>query len=199
MSNDPLDNSDGGLSAEVAVLDRTNPELDYGRARTDRRHIFNAALVWMLPTLEDKSSAMRSVFGDWEVAGIVGAASGQPLTVHTGSILGLSGGPSGTGYTDNQRPNQVVGQPCHPSGGLPEQILNPAAYTHTSVAIADALKAVALPAVEVHLSNVHAREPYRHQSFVAPVCVGTIGGFGARGYALALDAVLDLLEEKTKS
>lgn len=78
-------------------------------------------------------------------------------------------------------------------------IINPAAYTHTSVAIADALRAVALPAVEVHLSNVHAREPYRHQSFVAPVCVGTIGGFGARGYTLALDAVLDLLEEKSKS
>jgi 3-dehydroquinate dehydratase-2 len=78
-------------------------------------------------------------------------------------------------------------------------IINPAAYTHTSVAIADALRAVALPAVEVHLSNVHAREPYRHQSFVAPVCVGTIGGFGPRGYALALDAVLDLLEEKKKS
>ena len=75
-------------------------------------------------------------------------------------------------------------------------VINPAAYTHTSVAIADALRAVALPAVEVHLSNVHAREPYRHQSFVAPVCVGTIGGFGARGYTLALDAVLDLLEEK---
>jgi 3-dehydroquinate dehydratase-2 len=78
-------------------------------------------------------------------------------------------------------------------------IINPAAYTHTSVAIADALRAVGLPAVEVHLSNVHAREPYRHQSFVAPVCVGTIGGFGARGYTLALDAVLDLLEEKSKS
>ncbi len=78
-------------------------------------------------------------------------------------------------------------------------IINPAAYTHTSIAIADALRAVALPAVEVHLSNVHARESYRHQSFVAPVCVGTIGGFGARGYALALDAVLDLLEEKAKS
>jgi 3-dehydroquinate dehydratase II len=78
-------------------------------------------------------------------------------------------------------------------------IINPAAYTHTSVAIADALRAVGLPAVEVHLSNVHAREPYRHQSFVAPVCVGTIGGFGARGYALALDAVLDLLEGNLKS
>ncbi|HWE31359.1 MAG TPA: type II 3-dehydroquinate dehydratase [Polyangia bacterium] len=77
-------------------------------------------------------------------------------------------------------------------------IINPAAYTHTSVAIADALRAVALPAVEVHLSNVHAREPFRQQSFVAPVCVGTIGGFGARGYTLALDAVLDLLEQKAK-
>jgi len=75
-------------------------------------------------------------------------------------------------------------------------VLNAGAYTHTSIAIGDALKAVGLPAVEVHLSNVHAREPYRHQSFVAPVCVGTIGGFGARGYTLALDAVLDLLEEK---
>jgi 3-dehydroquinate dehydratase-2 len=77
-------------------------------------------------------------------------------------------------------------------------IINPAAYTHTSLAIADALRAVALPAVEVHLSNVHAREPYRQQSFIAPVCVGTIGGFGARGYTLALDAVLDLLEDKNK-
>jgi len=131
LSNDPLDNSDGGLSAEVATLDRTNPDLDYGRARTDRRHVFNAALVYMLPTLEGKSSAIRSTLGDWEVAGIVGAASGQPLSVHTGSIPGLNGGPSGTGYTDNQRPNQVPGQACQPAGGPPEQILNPAAYTLT--------------------------------------------------------------------
>src|SRR5205807_658227 len=104
-SNDPLDNSDGGLTGEVAVLDRTNPELDYGRPRTDRTHIFNAALILMLPSLEDSSSGMRNVLGDWEVATIVSAASGLPLTVHTGSIPGLSGGPSGTGYNDNQRPN----------------------------------------------------------------------------------------------
>jgi 3-dehydroquinate dehydratase-2 len=75
-------------------------------------------------------------------------------------------------------------------------VINPAAYTHTSVAIADALRAVALPAVEVHLSNVHAREPYRQRSLVAPACVGTIGGFGAKSYALALDAMLDLVETK---
>jgi 3-dehydroquinate dehydratase-2 len=76
-------------------------------------------------------------------------------------------------------------------------VINPAAYTHTSVAIADALRAVGLPAVEVHLSNVHAREPFRRRSFVAPVCVGTIAGFGARSYTLALVAVLDILEDKT--
>jgi 3-dehydroquinate dehydratase-2 len=77
-------------------------------------------------------------------------------------------------------------------------IINPAAYTHTSVAIADALRAVGLPAVEVHLSNVHAREAFRRRSFVAPVVVGTVAGFGARSYTLALEAVLDLLEEKTE-
>jgi 3-dehydroquinate dehydratase-2 len=77
-------------------------------------------------------------------------------------------------------------------------VINPAAYTHTSIAIADALRAVALPAVEVHLSNVHAREEFRRQSFVAPVCIGTIGGFGARSYWYALDAVLDLLDPQNE-
>jgi 3-dehydroquinate dehydratase II len=77
-------------------------------------------------------------------------------------------------------------------------VINPAAYTHTSVAIADALKAVALPAVEVHLSNVHAREDFRRRSFVAAVCLGTIGGFGPRSYTLALDAVLDFIEHNEK-
>jgi len=74
-------------------------------------------------------------------------------------------------------------------------VINPAAYTHTSVAIADALRAVGLPAVEVHLSNLHKREPFRRRSLTAPACVGTIAGFGARSYYLALDAALDLLEE----
>lgn len=74
-------------------------------------------------------------------------------------------------------------------------VINPAAYTHTSVAIRDALSAVGLPAVEVHLSNLHRREPFRRRSLTAPACIGTIAGFGARSYYLALTAALDLLED----
>ena len=68
-------------------------------------------------------------------------------------------------------------------------IINPAAYTHTSVALQDALKAVGVPAIEVHLSNTHAREEFRHHSYVSPVAHGIVVGFGAYGYELALDGL----------
>ena len=75
-------------------------------------------------------------------------------------------------------------------------IINAGAYTHTSVALHDALKAVGLPAIEVHLSNVYKRESFRHHSFISPVAHGVICGFGVQSYELALDGMSGILNKK---
>jgi 3-dehydroquinate dehydratase-2 len=75
-------------------------------------------------------------------------------------------------------------------------ILNAGAYTHTSVALRDAISGSGAAAIEVHLSNVHAREHFRHRSLISAVCVGVIAGFGAASYTLALDAMLPVLEAR---
>ncbi len=74
-------------------------------------------------------------------------------------------------------------------------IINPAAYTHTSVAIRDAILATRIPAIEVHLSNIYAREEFRHQSLIAPVCVGQISGFGEASYYLAMEAARKIIRK----
>ena len=77
-------------------------------------------------------------------------------------------------------------------------IINPAAYTHTSVAIRDAIAAAGIKTIEVHLSNIYAREEFRQTSLIAPVCVGQISGFGANSYILAFWAALSLISSKKK-
>ncbi len=73
-------------------------------------------------------------------------------------------------------------------------LINPAAYTHTSVAIRDAISAVGIPAIEVHLSNIYSREEFRHTSLIAPVCHGQVSGFGVHSYILGLQAALKMIK-----
>lgn len=85
------------------------------------------------------------------------------------------------------------------AAGIDGIVINPAAYTHTSVALLDAIKACGLPCVEVHISNTHARESFRHTSLTAGVCLGQIMGFGACSYTLALDGLVNFLKERAKN
>lgn len=90
----------------------------------------------------------------------------------------------------------VLVDAIHEALGQHEGILiNPGAYTHTSVALRDAIAAVNLPTVEVHLSNIHKREEFRHHSYIAPVAIGQISGFGAQSYLLGLQALVHHLRK----
>ena len=87
---------------------------------------------------------------------------------------------------------ELVGWIQQAKGVFDVIVLNAAAYTHTSVALRDAIAAVGVPTIEIHLSNIHAREEFRHKSLIAPACRGQITGFGANSYVLAVEAATGL-------
>ncbi len=90
---------------------------------------------------------------------------------------------------------ELVNKIQEAKGNFDGIIMNPAAYTHTSVAIRDAILAVCIPTVEIHLSNIYKREEFRHTSMTAPACIGQIAGLGAIGYKLGLIAIVDYLKK----
>jgi 3-dehydroquinate dehydratase II len=97
-------------------------------------------------------------------------------------------------FFQSNHEGEIVDRICAARGVFDGILINPAAYTHTSVAIRDAIAASGTPCVEIHLSNIYAREEFRHTSLVSPVAMGTIMGFGPGSYSLGLQALIDLIE-----
>jgi 3-dehydroquinate dehydratase-2 len=91
-------------------------------------------------------------------------------------------------FRQSNSEGELVGWVQEAKGKFDAIVINAAGYTHTSVALRDAITAIAIPTIEIHLSNVHAREEFRHKSLIAPVCCGQIAGFGDKSYILALEA-----------
>lgn len=125
--------------------------------------------------------------------GLYGAATladVETLCAETGQRLGLE-----IDFMQSNHEGALVDAIQAARGTAQGIVINPAAYTHTSVAIADALRAVELPVVEVHLSNVHSREEFRRHSYVSPAAVAVIAGAGINGYRYAVDHLASLLRE----
>ena len=102
----------------------------------------------------------------------------------------------GVDFRQTNLEGELVGWIQQAKGQFDVIVINAAAYTHTSIALRDAISAVGVPTIEIHLSNIHAREEFRHKSLIAPVCWGQITGFGQKSYILALEASVDVKVDK---
>jgi 3-dehydroquinate dehydratase-2 len=98
-------------------------------------------------------------------------------------------------FRQSNHEGELVGWIQEAKDKFAAMVINAAAYTHTSVALRDAISAAGVPAIEIHLSNIHAREEFRHTSLMAPVCHGQICGFGVNSYVLGLEAAVDVNED----
>jgi 3-dehydroquinate dehydratase-2 len=123
-----------------------------------------------------------------EVYGATTLADIEVMCRDAAENLGLS-----TTFAQSNHEGMLIDQIHAAKGSHAGLVLNAGAYTHTSIALMDAIASVELPVVEVHLSNIHARETFRHTSYIAPVALGQICGFGATGYILALHALKEHL------
>lgn len=145
----------------------------------------NGVLVLNGPNLNLLGTREPDIYGSTTLAEI------EELCVSHGKALRLA-----VTCRQSNHEGELVAWIQEARGGQAAIVLNAGAYTHTSVAIADAIVAAGVPVIELHLSNVFAREDFRHHSFVSPVARGVICGFGADGYRLALDAAARLLHHE---
>ena len=138
--------------------------------------ILNGPNLNMLGTREPQTYGSQTLADIEQMAIAEGAALGLEVTCRQSNIEG-----------------ELVTWIQQALGNFQAIVINPGAYSHTSIAIHDAFRAVALPVIEVHLSNIYTREPFRHHSYVSPVAIGVICGLGATGYKLALRALAEKL------
>ncbi len=142
----------------------------------------SSVLILNGPNLNLLGTRQPAVYGATTLADV------EKMCRDAGERLGLT-----IGFEQSNHEGMLVDQIHAAKSSYAAIVLNAGAYTHTSIALMDAISSVELPVVEVHLSNIHAREAFRHTSYIAPVAVGQICGFGAKSYVLALEALAERL------